>query len=436
LAGQGEQCPGLAGDTIRLYLDECGRIPLATAAEEKMLASELERGRYLSELEREWSARHHRRAQAIDLLIALMERLRRGRVLFEALCQYLAIPPETEIAEKALHPALRRAIDGSICPHMVSGVAQATGTGENRVKSRIIALSLYTHLIPWRTLNKTCRLVSAAELEEVLPSLEFRATLRRHIPEIANWFEEVKEGADRAAKHLIEANLRLVISVTKRHVGHGVSFLDLVQEGNLGLIRAVEKFDHRRGYKFSTYATWWVRQAVMRAINDQGRTIRLPAYITEMVRKMAKVTNQLHQERGRRPSPEEIAAEMCISSERVDDLIRAASMQPTSLERPVGSEEQRQLGELVKDELSPTPEEETTEAMFRQSVRQTLAMLPQRERQVIELRYGLDGGHEQTLEEVGAEFRVTRERARQIETRALAMLRHPRRSRGLKDYLE
>lgn len=436
LTKQGEPFPELGGDSVSTYFGERRRTPLLTAEEEKMLGIQLEEACYLSQLEREWATKHRRQPQAMDLLLALMERLCSDNLLFWAVCKYLAIPSEIGVAEKALHLDMGRAIDGCIDPDLVTVVAQATGIDKNRVRSGIIGLSLNMRLIPWHMLKKRYQLASEADLKEVLRLLQLRATLEIHLPEIASWFKQVKEKANQAAKRFIEANILLVISVAKKHPGWGLSIPDLVQEGNLGLIHAVKKFDHRRGYKFSTYATWWIRQSISRAVASQPRTIRLPAHVTERLSKLAKVTNRLNQEHGRWPSREEIAAEMDISPEKVGDLMRLASMRTDSLEKPVGSEGQSQLGDLIKDEVSRTPEEEATEAMLKWAVKETLATLPPRERQVIELRYGLDSGYDQTLEEVGAEIGVTRERVRQIEQKALAMLRHPSRSRMLKDYLE
>jgi RNA polymerase primary sigma factor len=436
LTEQGKEFAPLGGNSVSLYLGECGRTSLLTAEEEKLLGIQLEEAWHLSQLKREWAVEHRCQPQAADLLLALVERLCSHKLLFEAVCQYLAIPPRIGVAETALHPDLSRAIDGCIDPDLAAWVAQATGSSENRVKHDIVGLSLDRHLIPWHVLKKRYRLASVADLKEVLSLSESRDSLERHLPEIAGWFEQVKKGANLAARNLIEANLRLVISVAKKHLGRGLSFPDIVQEGTLGLIRAVEKFDHRRGHRFSTYATWWIRQAINRAVASQSRTIKLPVHTMERIWSLARVTSRLTQEHGLRPRREEIAAEMGISPEKVDGLVRAASMQLISLEEPTGSEEQSKLGDLIEDELSRTPEQEATEAMLKWTVKETLATLPPRERQVIELRYGLNGGYGQTLQEVGAVLGVTREWVRQVERKALAMLRHPSRSRRLRDYLE
>ena len=252
--------------------------------------------------------------------------------------------------------------------------------------------------------------------------------------EIKELQKDVDLGSD-AKKRLAEANLRLVVSIAKRYVGRGMLFLDLIQEGNLGLIKAVEKFDYRKGYKFSTYATWWIRQAITRAIADQARTIRIPVHMVETINKLIRVSRQLLQELGREPSAEEIAEEMNMPVDRVREILKI-SQEPVSLETPIGEEEDSHLGDFIKDDNVPVPADAAAFTLLKEQLEEVLGTLTEREQKVLTLRFGLEDGRARTLEEVGKEFNVTRERIRQIEAKALRKLRHPSRSRKLKDYLE
>ena len=287
---------------------------------------------------------------------------------------------------------------------------------------------------------------AADNLEDLEKSISIDDPVRMYLKEIGkvplltaeeelDLATRMETGDKEAKQKLCEANLRLVVSIAKRYVGRGMQFLDLIQEGNMGLIKAVEKFDYRKGFKFSTYATWWIRQAITRSIADQARTIRIPVHMVETINKQIRVTRQLLQELGRDPSPEEIAAEMDIPVEKVREISKIAQ-EPVSLETPIGEEEDSHLGDFIPDEDIPSPADAAAFSMLKDQLNEVLATLTEREQEVLRLRFGLDDGRQRTLEEVGQQFNVTRERIRQIEAKALRKLRHPNRSKRLKDYLE
>jgi RNA polymerase primary sigma factor len=425
-----------AEDAVHLYFSQSGQTPLLNAKQERLLGSRVKAGEHLSRLEGEWITHHGTRPSAINLLRVLGNRLDRANALFEAVCHYLKLDSTQPVAAKMNDAKLRRAIDGRIDSQLVAAAAKATGLSQRKVQGDLIQLSLDSQFTPWHLLGEVAHRGTLAELGKVVESPEFADWLDDHYAKISGHFEQIREMADEAADHLVRANLRLVIAVAKKYVGRGMDLLDLIQEGNIGLIRAVKKFDHRRGYKFSTYATWWIRQSITRAIADQARAVRLPVHIVETRARLNKIRQRFSQEHGRSPTNEELASELGVSPEKLDSLLEAGSREPVSLETPIGEEgEGSELADFIEDENAPGPDEQATKSMFRQQLTRLLDSLPPRERRVIELRFGLQDRRSRTLDEVGAEFGVTRERIRQIERKALNKLRHPSRSRKLIDYL-
>jgi RNA polymerase primary sigma factor len=424
----------LGEDSLNLYFAEVGQTPLLNDEETKMLASQIEDGKHLVRLAKDWIAEHGAQPSAIDLLLALAERLSRARLPFEALCQYLKLPSHGSIAEKASHPELRRAIDGKIEQRLSSAIAKITGVSQPRIEKTVIELSLDSRLIPWHIMAEAGQRSSLAEFGEVLQSPEFHDKLEVHRSEIVKHFEQIRERARQATHHMIQANLRLVVSVAKGHIGWGVPLPDLIQEGNIGLMQAVQKFDHRRGYKFSTYAIPWIWQAINRAANDQSRTVRLPGHVVDDLTKLARARNSLAQKLGRQPTEKELASETGLPSKKIESLLKLSSSGPVSLETPVG-EEGSQLGDFIADQAILQPEEQSTASLLREELSKTLESLTPRERRIIELRFGLGNEHSRTLAEVGTELGLSKERIRQIEKEALAKLRHPIHSRELIGYL-
>ncbi|MFO7773283.1 MAG: sigma-70 family RNA polymerase sigma factor [Dehalococcoidia bacterium] len=425
----------LGEDLLNLYFTEVGQTPLLDEEEAKAFSKQIEVGKYLIRIEEDWVAEHGAEPSAMELLLASLHRFRRARPLFEALYQYLELPPQGSMAEKVSQPALRRAVDGNIDQQLSTAIAEITGDSQTDVEKTIIELALDSRLIPWHILESTGQGSSVDEFVEAPQSPEFHDKLEAHRPAILKHFEQIKEGAHQATNHMIQANLRLVISVAKRHNGWGVPLPDLIQEGNIGLMQAVQKFDHRRGYRFSTYAIPWIWQAINRAVHDQSRKVRLPGHLIDDLTKLGRTRDSLAQNLGRQPTEKELASEMGLPSKKIEALLRVSSGGATSLETPVG-DEGAQLGDFIADQTAVQPEEEATVSLLRKDLSRTLESLAPRERRVIELRFGLDDEHSRTLTEVGTELGLTKERIRQIEKEALAKLRHPSHSRDLIEYLE
>ncbi len=459
--------PELASDPIRMYLREIGRVPLLTAEEEAWLAMKITAARRLEGIQNRLKGPQGPPTTA-DVAVEIYKALRRDWKAVGDICRKMGVPnPDlTSMIEEAklLEEGALQGDQQSYLTSYLEGVGLDKESVEwGKLADKLSDISLGFYLMP----DEALRFIASRYEGGELPSIEeFSEVASREGDSFAKRFSEVGELSLQARLKLAEANLRLVVSIAKRYMGRGVSFLDLIQEGNLGLLRAVDKFDHRKGYKFSTYATWWIRQAISRALADQARTIRIPVHMAETINQLIQASRRLLQKLGREPTSEEIALEMGLLSEEDTQAIRKAratsepldpalerklkraaakvrriirvSQEPMSLERPIGGadgERESNLGDFIEDESIPGPVDAASRELLREQMESLLHSLSERERRVLQLRFGLMGGRSQTLEEVAELFGVTRERIRQIETKALRKLRHPIRSRKLKDYL-
>ena len=421
-------------DSVSLYIAECSKTPLLTSRDEKVLSSRMELANYLSHVEKQLPARASRRSPEADIVGSLISRLAAHGSLAEKLFKHYRSVGAATLSMKIYDSALRAHIDEVISEETVQFAAKSAHVETEEALQDITELSIVTRLIPWQTIDGYTEMKTVAELKEAAAKPDFARYLESMNVKLKEHFTELKQSGHEAAEHMIKANLRLVLSMAKKYRARGMPLSDLIQEGNIGLMRAVEKFDYRRGFKFSTYATWWIRQAINRVIYEQSRTIRLPVHTVETITKMNNARQKLLQKLGRKPTSDEIATEMGVDTDKIDWLVGILYAEPVSLDIPIGDDES-QLSDFIQDEVNPAPEDEAANSMLRQQFRDVLSSLTDRERKIIEMRYGLDNEQGLTLKEVGHEFGLTRERIRQIEKEALAKLRHPSRSRKLIDYL-
>ena len=424
----------LVDDPVHMYLREIGRVPLLTADDERRLARQIEEGRRIDQLREACRRELGREAGAGEVVERMLNEINQAAGLVKALLNTLNIKQAASLADDLFNPALRGAIENGIQEEVTAALSAALGATPAEAGQLIIRLAHNSSLLPQEARARLNGHGKGGKPGVAAPSPAAEKS-RNYELNTQRRFDGLVREAEKARRHLIEANLRLVVSVAKRHIGRGLPLLDLLQEGNLGLIRAVEKYDYHRGFKFSTYATWWIRQAVTRAIADQSRTIRVPVHMVETINRLNMAVRQLTQANGREPNPKEIGELMELSAERVMEIIKLNQL-PLSLETPIGEEGDSHLGDFIEDHNALPPPDAASRGLLKEQIEEVISSLTPREKRIVQLRFGLEDGRARTLEEVGKVFNVTRERIRQIEAKALRKLRHPSRSRKLRGYLD
>ena len=421
-------------DLVRLYLKEIGATPLLAFQDEQQLARTLDVQQHLIELEKEFSEKGIEHPRPWEITSVLLRRLADSAVLLVGLEEQLGLPHNLTLSQIVGCPELRLQIDAKISPSLIANLASILMEDDPEVYKQLVDLSLNIWLLPPEAIH-AMESLTLSELESLLNQPSGYAQLSEMDTDFQAYFENVKSEGSTAESRMIEGNLRLVVSIAKKYLGRGMGILDMIQEGNIGLMRGVEKFDYRKGFKFSTYAHWWIRQAVTRAIADHGRTIRLPVHVVETNNKLMRTRRRLVQEYQREPTTQEISDDSGIGVGRVEQ-IQKVSRFPVSLEEPIGEDSDFSLGDFIEDRKLPGLEDMALSQILKETMEEALCTLTDREGRVLRLRFGMAGGRPHTLEEVGREFGVTRERIRQIEAKALRKMRSPSLSIKLRDYAD